>query len=118
MMSAIQWIVFLAYLATPSQPKKILYSTEYYDSYYNDYNTNDAFVTREGEEEPSLDTEELSSYAGTTAQDRSCRQTISKLRQEMQYMQVENKRKMRQLRQRFLKKIKDRHQKGWVPISF
>jgi len=106
MMVAIQWFVFLAVLAAPSQPKEVLYSD-------SDYNTNDAFVTREGEEESSLDTEELSSYAGTTAQDRSCRQTISKLRQEMQYMQVENKRKMRQLRQRFLKKIKDRHQKGY-----
>jgi len=111
MMSAIQWVVFLAYLATPSQPKEVLYSTENYDSYYNDYNTNDAqpnsyyndyntndaFVTRKGES--SLDTEELSRYAGTTAQERSGRQTIGKLRQEMQYMQLVNERELRQLRQ-------------------
>jgi len=110
-MSAIQWVVFLAYLATPSQPKEVLYSTENYDSYYNDYNTNDAqpnsyyndyntndaFVTRKGES--SLDTEELSRYAGTTAQERSGRQTIGELRQEIQYMQLVNKREMRQLRQ-------------------
>jgi len=99
MMSAIQWIVFLAFLAAPSQPKEVLYSTKYYNSYYNDYNTNDAFVTREGQEESSLDTEELSRYAGSGAQERSGRQTIRKLRQEIQYMQLVNKREMRQLHQ-------------------
>ena len=90
-MSAIQWIVFLAFLAAPSQPKEVLYSSEY----DNDYNTNDAFVTNEGES--SLDTEELSRSADTNAQERSCRRTIRKLRQEIQDMQVA---------------------KGWVPISF
>ena len=86
-MSAIQWIVFLArlaLLAAPSQPKEVLYSTEY----YNDYNTNDAFVTREGES--TLVTEELSRSADTKAQEQSYRQTIRKLRQEIQDMQVDN----------------------------
>ena len=110
MMVGLHGVVFLAYLAAPSQPKEVLYSTEYYDSYYNDYDTNDAIVTREGES--TLDTEELSRSAGTSAQERSCRQTIRKLRQEIQYMQVDNKREMRQLRQRFLKKLKEKKQKG------
>ena len=67
MMSAIQWIVFLAYLAAPSE-----------------------------QGESSLDTEELSRYAGTTAQERSGRQTIGspywqigKLRQEMRQLRQE-----------------------------
>jgi len=78
-MSAIQWIVFLAYLAAPSQPKEVLYSTEYYDSYYNDYNTNDAFVTRRKAQDQNLEQE----IGSLKAQNQNLQQDMDAIRSQL-----------------------------------